>query len=249
MAENAGIVGKFIGHDVAVVDRRRAECADDDVADIERIAAGGVRHADRPVSGGALAAEGLALERPGAVKVIAAAGAVDQAAHRAVRRGDIDVHVAGEGGRQCHLHRDAVDNVVEERIASEAQACGVVVRDQRIDIEHVHAVGELVGRRLGDAAAEQPGLRQAHRRQRIDQAVAIVIAEMLAAAVPCARPIEAPGIFFRTGDAAADRAADMAGGAGEDRLHIAPAKPGIGVVHQRHHAGDHRRGGGGAVKA
>ena len=119
MAADPGIIGIFIGEDIAVIGAEIAKGADHDIGHRQHIAAKSVDHPHCPLACGAFAAERLGFKGPGAVEIIAAAGIGDQAADRAAGRGQIHLHIAGEGGGKRHLDRDPFDSVIENSGAAE----------------------------------------------------------------------------------------------------------------------------------
>ena len=176
------------------------------------------------------------------------ADVADELADRAVGRDQADLHVADIGGREGHLDRHPLDPVVEPRVAGEAAPRGIAVGDRRRAVEQVDRLAGLVGAGRRRRAGREPGLRQPHRRERIDESVAVVVREVLPAAVPGLRPVPGPGVALLALRALADLRPHLARRGGEDRLHVAPAEARVGLVHQRHHAADHRRRRRGAVE-
>ena len=144
MARDTVIIGIFVGEDITVITRGHAIGADHDIRDRQHITAGIIDHPHCPGALRAFAAEGLAFEGPGAVVIGAARHIVDQLAHRAIGRDQIDLHIGGEGGREGHLHGHAFDDVVEGGIAAETQPSGIAIRDHRGRIQHIHRIGEFV---------------------------------------------------------------------------------------------------------
>jgi hypothetical protein len=223
---DAVVVGVFVREDEAVVVGDGAESADHDVRHREAVAPPVVDHAHRPGAGVPLTAESLGLKGPSAVEAVArvvAAGIGDELAHRAPGRGEVDLDVADPGGREGDLHRRPLDDEVEAGGGREGAAVRVAVRNDHRGVQHVDDIDALVAADLRWGAGEPPGLRQPNGREGVDEAVAVVVAEVLPAAVPGARAVPVPGETLVARRAAADLRADVAGGDGEDRLHVAPA--------------------------
>ena len=216
MAQYSSIVRQLIGKHIAVVGAEIADDPDHDIRYGQRIASRVIDHPHSPLAARAFAAERLRLKSPGAVEVSSTAGIGDQLADGAAGRSNVDFHIGGEGGGKRHLDSDPFHHIIESSRAAERQAGGVGVGDHDRGVAHIHGIGELAGGHARTGPGDQPGFGQPHRRQRIDQAVSVVIAEMLATTVPGIGPVETPGKAFRPGDARADLAAHMPGRDAED---------------------------------
>ena len=124
---------------------RWAKSPDDDISDCRRVSPPeSIDNPYGPSAGGALAAESLTFERPGAVEVVATAGIVDQPADGAVGRGDIKLHVAGKRGRETDLDRHAIYQVIERCVARKAETSRIAIRDDGRDVQHVHRVRKFI---------------------------------------------------------------------------------------------------------
>ncbi|MEJ0016471.1 MAG: hypothetical protein WDN25_07890 [Acetobacteraceae bacterium] len=82
---------------------------------------------------------------------------------------------------------------------------------------------------VADRVLRGPALRQRDRRAGVDQAEAVVVGDLQPAAVPVHRRIDMPAGAAGIG---------LAGGVGEDLLHVADAETRVGLQHQCDHAGD-----------
>ena len=96
----------------------------------------------------------------------------------------IEVEVAGEGGGEGDPDAHALDDVVGGRGRVEGRAARAAVRNDGVGVEEVEPGRRLVEAGGGTGSGQMPALRQADRRQGVDEAVAVVVAEVLAAAVP-----------------------------------------------------------------
>ncbi len=234
------MAGVLVGEDVAVVDGVGAPGPDDDVGDGEPVDHAVVDDLDRPGSRRALAAEGLRLEGPVALEALPVADVGDEPRAGPGGRDEVDLEVAEEGGREGDPDAHPLDEVVGGEGAVEGDPVPVPVRDHRLLVEEVEPGRGFVEAGRGRGAGQLPALGEADRRARVDETVAVVVAEVLAAAVPGRGAVPAPGEPLVARRIVADLRADVAGGGGEDRLDVAPAEAVVRVVHERDDAADHR---------
>ncbi len=128
--------------------------------------------------------------------------------------------------RQSEVDLDAID--AQTRSERDRARGAAAVRDGNRRCRVLQALGNPLVERGGDAA---PALGDTHRRIGIDQAEAVIVADVHAATVPVIRGVERPA--RRTTGAHRRRRQDL--------LHVAPAEAGIGVEQERGNPADHRR--------
>ena len=200
-----------------------------------------------PGAAGALAAERLEFEGPAAIER-PVAGRRDQRARRARRRGD-------RGGQV--LHAVASTSIVTSTRSTRSSVPTVPSISSAVPVPRGSVVGvssrssavaASVGAGGGRGAGREPGLGEPHGGARVNEAVAVVVAEVLAAAVPGRGPVPVPAEALVAARRAADPGADVPRRRREDRLHVAPAEPVLGLEHQRDDPGHHRRCRRGAVE-
>ena len=101
---------------------------------------------------------------------------------------------------------------------------------------------------MGGGEGDAPGLGERHRGAGVDEAEAVVVGEVHAAAVPGGGVVEGPGVELVAVLDVVDGRAAVAGGERQDVLHVAPAEAAIGLQDERLDAGHLGRGGGGAAE-
>ena len=126
----------------------------------------------------------------------------------------------------------------------DANACGIIVRNQNIECVTRH-------NRVLPAATcllISPGFRQPHSGLSIDQAKAIVVGKMETATVPGAGAVEFPSVKLTGFRTCTNIAASVTGGVCQDFLHIAPAQLIIGFEHKGNNPSCRRSGRRGATE-